>query len=86
MKKKKIFSDGSFGIYRDDGLAVVDIQPGPSMESKVKQLRKAFKNIGFDVTIETNSFVTDFLDITLDLQKLSKARNRIENKMQIRFM
>ena len=43
LKKEKIFSDGNFGLYRDDGLAVVDILPGPDMERKVKQLRKVFK-------------------------------------------
>ena len=41
LKKEKIFSDGNFGIYRDDGLAVVDILPGPHMEKKVEHLRKA---------------------------------------------
>ena len=45
----------------DDGLAVVDILPGPDMERKVKQLRKVFKNIALDVTIEANLFVTDFM-------------------------
>ena len=59
LKTEKIFSDVIFGIYRDDGLAVVDILPEPDMERKVEQLRKVFKNIGFDVTIEANLFVTD---------------------------
>ena len=63
LKTEKIFSDVIFGIYRDDGLAVVDILPEPDMERKVEQLRKVFKNIGFDVTIEANLFVTDFLDV-----------------------
>ena len=35
LKKERVFSDCNIGIYRDDGLAVVDILPGPSMESKV---------------------------------------------------
>ena len=66
LNEENIFCDGNFGIYRDDGLAVVDILPEPDMERKVEQLRKVFKNIGFDVTIEANLFVTDFLDVTLD--------------------
>ena len=80
MKKEKIFSDGNFGIYRDDGIAVVDTLPGPSMESKVKQLRKVFKNIGFDVTIEVNLFVSDFLDVPLDLQNKSYKSYRKPNE------
>ena len=79
LKKENIFSDGNFGIYRDDGLAVIDILPGPGMESKVKQLRKVFKNIGCDVTIEANLFVTDFLDVTLDLQDESYKPYRKPN-------
>ena len=79
LKKEKIFRDGNFGIYRDDGLAVVDILPGPDMERKVKHLRKVFKNIGFDVTIEANLFVTDFLDVTLDLQNESHKPYRKPN-------
>merc|ERR1719354_958693 len=83
LKKEKIFSDGNFGLYRDDGLAVVDILPGPDMERKVKQLRKVFKNIGLDVTIEANLFVTDFLDVTLDLQ--NESHKLYINQMRIRF-
>ena len=52
LKKEKIFSDGNFGLYHDDRLAVVDSLPGPGMERKVKQLRKVLKNIGFDVTLK----------------------------------
>ena len=84
LKKEKIFSDGNFGLYRVDGLAVVDILPGPDMEKKVKQLRKVFKIIDFDVTNEANLFLTDFLDVTLNLQM--KVISRIENQMRIQFM
>ena len=38
---------GNFGLYRNDGLAVVDILPGPDMERRVKQLRKVFKTLAF---------------------------------------
>ena len=71
LNKEKIFSEDNFGLYCDDVLAVVDILQGPDMERKVKQLRKVFKNISFDATIEANLFVTDFLDVTLDLQNKS---------------
>ena len=40
-------------------LAMVDILPGPDIKRKVEQLKKVFKNIGFDVTIKANFFDTD---------------------------
>ena len=70
MKKEKISSDNNFGLYRDDGIAVVDILPRPDMEGKVKQLTKVFENIGFDVCI-LRFIHKDFLDVTLDLQNES---------------
>ena len=68
LKKEKVFGTGMFGCYRDDCLAIVDNLPGPSLERKVKKLRRIFKNIGFDITIEANLIRTDFLDVTLDLE------------------
>ena len=60
-------------------LAMVDILPGPDIKRKVEQLKKVFKNIGFDVTIEANMFVTDLLDIILDLQNESQKPYRKPN-------
>ena len=78
-EKEKIFCEGNFGIYCDDGLAVVDILLGPDMYRKVEQIRKVFKNIGFDVTIKANFFDTDFLDVTLDIQNESHKLYRKPN-------
>ena len=72
LNEENIFCDGNFCIYRDDGLAQVDILPELDMERKVKKLRKIFRNIGFDVTIKDNLFATDFLGVTLDLQNESR--------------
>ena len=78
-EKEKIFCEGNFGIYCDDGLAVVDILLGPDMYRKVEQIRKVFKIIGFDVTIKANFFDTDFLDVTLDIQNESHKLYRKPN-------
>ena len=51
------------------------------MERKVKQLREVLKNIGLDVTIEANLFVTDFLDVTLDLQNESQKPYRKDSQV-----
>ena len=62
-------------------LAMVDILPGPDIKRKVEQLKKVFKNIGFDVTIEANMFVTDLLDIILDLQNESQKPYRKDSQV-----
>ena len=54
LKKENIFGNGMFGCYRDDCLAIVDKLPGPSLERKIKNLRRIVKKIGFDITIEAN--------------------------------
>ena len=56
------------GLYRDDGLAVLEGN-GPMVERLRKEVIKIFKDNGLKVTTEANLKVTDFLDITLDLSK-----------------
>ena len=68
LKKEKMFGNGMFGCYRDNCLAIVDNLPGPSLKRKLKKLRRIFKNIGFDITIEANLIKTNFLYVTLDLE------------------
>ena len=82
LKKENIFSGSNFGIYGYD-LAVVDILLRPDMKRKYKQLRNVFNNIGFYVTTETNQFVTDFLDVTLDLQNKSHKLLRKPNARRV---
>ena len=54
------------GLYRDDGLAVIENASGPEMEQINKKIRELFKKHNLDITTDTNLPATDFLDVTLD--------------------
>ena len=54
------------GLYRDDGLAVSSLTKRQN-EGVKKQICEIFRNNGLRITIETNLKVTDFLDVTLEL-------------------
>jgi hypothetical protein len=66
------------GIYRDDGLAVVQ-GSGPELERLRKRVFAIFKNMDLKVKIETNIKQTDFLDILLNLTNNSYRPFRKEN-------
>ena len=55
------------GLYRDDGLAVVEL-PGPEIERLRKQIVQIFTNHGLKITTQVNITTTDFLDVLLDLR------------------
>ena len=55
------------GLYRDDGLAIVKQIPGPELEIKRKKIIEIFKKHGWAITIKTNLFVVNFLDIQFNL-------------------
>ena len=57
------------GLYRDDGLFVIKLTDRQSKQIK-QELRNIFHDNDLDITIEVNSKVVNFLDVTLDLQKL----------------
>ena len=55
------------GIYRDDGLLVLHNVNKQQIDRTRKNIIKLFKDIGFNIDIETNLKVVDFLDITFNL-------------------
>ena len=66
-KLKGVFDEGNYGIYRDDGLAVVHKCTPGQQERLVKNMRSIFKKQGFNITIEKELKQTEFLDVVLDL-------------------
>ena len=66
-KLETVIEPQHLGIYRDDGLAVVNL-PGPDIERLRKKFFQIFKTMNFAITIEANITATDFLDIWLDLK------------------
>ena len=57
------------GLYRDDGLALIENANGPLLDRLRKKIIALFKDEELSITIETNLSVTDFLDVTLDLSR-----------------
>ena len=62
-----IIKKGDIGLYRDDGLMILH-KTNPQKTDKIrKQIIKVFKDIGFQIEIEINLPIANFLDITLNL-------------------
>lgn len=57
---------GNFGLYRDDGLAVIKATPKDTEKIK-KQLCKIFNKHGLRITVEANLKTVNYLDVTLKL-------------------
>ena len=55
------------GLYRNHGMAVVKQMSGPELEIKRKKNTEIFKKYGLVITIKTNLFVVNFLDIKFNL-------------------
>ena len=68
----------SFGLYRDDGLAVLKRSKCEN-ERATKRIRSIFKNHGFKISVECNLTQTDFLDISMDLCNNTYSPYRKEN-------
>ena len=58
--------DIDVGLYRDDGLAFTDKTPR-QCECIKKKICKIFADNDLKITIEANTKIVDFLDVTLDL-------------------
>ena len=67
-KLKNVFQNNTFGLYRDDGLAVIKGFSGPEIE-RLKKNVKTFKDCGLNVTIEANLHTVNYLDVIFNLRK-----------------
>ena len=64
-----VFTTGNYGLYRDDGLAVVNVRAACNQSKIEQQVRKILKDIGFKITVESGLKSTEFLDVTLNLTR-----------------
>ena len=55
------------GLYRDDGLAVLNTKSGRLGDKARQDLTRAFNYLGLNITTLTNQQSTNFLDDTFDL-------------------
>ena len=70
-KLSDVFGQENVGIYRDDGLAILQNKSGPQLEHIRKELIQIFKLYNFQITTECNLNYTDFLDVTFNLKENS---------------
>ena len=54
------------GLYRNDGLAVVEATPS-QVDDLTKKVAAILKEMGLSLTFKVNMSATDFLDVKLDL-------------------
>ena len=59
----------TFGLYRDDGLAVVKGLSRPEIGGMKKRVIKIFKDCRFKITIKVNLKIVSSLDVTFNLHK-----------------
>ena len=69
-RMEKLIPKKQFGLYRDDGLAVVDL-PGPEIDRLRKQIVEVFAEHHLKITVKVNVRSTDFLDVMFDLENSS---------------
>ena len=77
-----IFGKENIGLYRDDGLAVINAS-GPDIERIRKDVFKLFKNMNLKVTLESHTSQTEFLDLFLDLKTESYRPYRKKNEIPV---
>ena len=52
IKTSTLFKNGEFGIFRDDGLAVIQIKSSRSAETTSKALRKIVDKLVYKIMVE----------------------------------
>ena len=65
---RRHFPEINSGLYRDDGLGVNKRISKCKMERKKKAIIKMFKDMGLEITIDTNMATANFLDATLSIK------------------
>ena len=77
---KNVIRKENAGLYRDDGLGILQNLSDPELERIWKRIIKIFKYCGLNITIKMNLKTVDFLDVRFDLvnntyQPYSKPNN-----------
>ena len=63
----KHINKNHIGLYRDDGLVILRNTSGPETEKLKKKLQKLFKEKNLAIIIQCNLKITNYLDITFNL-------------------
>ena len=63
-KLESLYDIKEIGLYRDDGLAIIQPKNNQDLENNKKKTIKMFRDIGFKITIDTGASICNFLNIT----------------------
>ena len=63
----KKYKKNDFGLYCDDGLAVLKNKSGPQSEQVKKNIQNIFKKHGLDIIMQCNMKIVNYLDVIFDL-------------------
>ena len=79
----KKYNKNDFGVYWDDGLAVLKNKSGPQSEQGKKNIQKTFQEHRLDIIIHCNIKVVHYLDVTYNLndetlKSYTKSKNEIK--------
>ena len=85
-KLEKILPKLNFGLYRDDGLALLRNLNGQETEKVRKNIIRVFKDIAFSLEIETNLKEVDFLDVSLNLRNRTHRPYKKPNDRLLTFI
>ncbi len=66
-KLSTVFGEKECGLYRDDGLAIIDWATPRQLDCLRKKAISVARSAGFKLTIDIGHTKTDFLDISIDL-------------------
>ena len=66
-KLTSTYTNGSIGLYRDDGLAVFKNMSARSLDKARKDFSKILGELGLQITAQSNLKIVNYLDVTLNL-------------------
>ena len=64
---KSLYKNNEIGLYRDDGLAIIERKSNQTLENTKKKTIELFKEIGFKITIDIGATACNFLNTILNL-------------------
>ena len=73
------FGKNSIDFYRDDSLSYFQNISGPDSERIKNKTRKIFKEGRLNITVASNSAITDFFDVTFDFKSSTYYPYRKQN-------
>ena len=76
---KFLYKNNEIGLYRDNGLAIIEQKNNQTLENTKKRIIKLFNKIGFEITIDISIITCYFLDKTQNLTDDEYKPYRKEN-------